>query len=196
MKRFFDIFFVLIIFPVIFIVCLITAFFIKINLGSPVLFIQPRPGLNGKIFNLIKFRTMTEDLSRDGQILSDSERLTSFGKFLRSTSIDELPTLWNVLRGDMSLVGPRPLLVDYLPLYSVRQFKRHNVRPGITGWAQINGRNTTTWDERFEMDVWYTKNCSIFLDFKIILITIIKVIKREGITQSGESTMNKFKGNL
>lgn len=196
MKRFFDIFFVLIISPVIFTVCLITAFFVKINLGSPVLFIQPRPGLNGKIFNLIKFRTMTEDFSRDGKMLSDSERMTSFGKFLRSTSIDELPTLWNVLKGEMSLVGPRPLLIDYLPLYNLRQFKRHNVRPGITGWAQINGRNSTTWEERFEMDVWYTQNCSFFLDFKIILITIIKVIKREGITHNGESTMNKFKGNL
>jgi sugar transferase EpsL len=168
---------------------------VKIKLGAPLFFKQPRPGLEGKVFNIHKFRTMTNECDSNGVLLSDSKRLTQFGKFLRSTSLDELPSLWSVLKGDMSLVGPRPLLVEYLPLYSERQSRRHKVRPGITGWAQVNGRNAISWDEKFELDVWYVNNQSIWLDVKILWLTVKKVIMRDGINQVGQSTMENFKGN-
>ncbi|MFC3862725.1 sugar transferase [Deinococcus antarcticus] len=170
------------------------AVLVRQKLGSPVLFAQVRPGLNGKPFTMYKFRTMTEERGPDGELLPDSVRLTSFGKFLRSTSLDELPELWNVLKGDMSLVGPRPLLMEYLPLYTERQARRHEVRPGITGWAQVNGRNALSWDEKFEHDVWYVENRSLFLDLKILLMTLQKVVKRDGISAQGEATMPRFRG--
>lgn len=194
MKRFFDIVvsvLLLITFgvPVFLLSCLI-----GIKIGFPILFRQTRPGLKGKPFEMVKFRTMTDKRSVDGNLLPDAERLMPFGSFLRSSSLDELPELWNVLKGEMSLVGPRPLLVEYLPLYSVEQARRHEVRPGITGWAQINGRNALSWDEKFKLDVWYVDNRSIFLDFKILWFTIKKVIVREGITAAGDVTMPRFTG--
>jgi len=164
------------------------------SMGRPILFNQDRPGFKKKTFKLVKFRTMTVDRSPDGALLPDSQRLTSLGRLLRSTSLDELPTLWNVLKGDMSLVGPRPLLVEYLPLYSKEQDRRHEVKPGITGWAQINGRNNISWEDKFKLDVWYVDNSSFLLDLKILAVTILKVIKREGITKDGEGTVNRFKG--
>ena len=163
--------------------------------GSPALFRQERPGLGGRTFTILKFRTMRQDKDDDGKLLPDEQRMTSFGKFLRSTSLDELPALLNVLRGDMSLVGPRPLLVEYLPLYSTEQMRRHDVRPGITGWAQVNGRNAITWDQKFALDVWYVDNASMLLDLKIILLTLIKVVRRDGITGDGSVTMTRFTGN-
>ena len=168
---------------------------IKINLGSPFIFKQSRPGLEGKVFDIYKFRTMTDKKNKNGILLPDEERLTKFGKFLRSTSLDELPGLWNVLIGDMSLVGPRPLLIEYLSLYSAEQARRHEIRPGITGWAQVNGRNAISWNEKFEMDVWYVDNQSLVLDLKILFLTLIKVIKRDGISHNNHATMEKFKGN-
>lgn len=162
--------------------------------GWPPLFRQPRPGLRGQIFHMLKFRTMTGARDADGQLLSDAERLTSFGRFLRSASLDELPELWNVLMGHMSLVGPRPLLTEYLPLYSAGQARRHEVRPGITGWAQINGRNTLSWEEKFDLDVWYVDHQSLLLDLKILAATLVKVVRREGISAAGEATMSKFQG--
>ena len=165
------------------------------QMGSPVLFRQTRPGLNGKPFEMIKFRTMKDALDADGNPLPDSERLTAFGQFLRSSSLDELPELWNVLKGDMSLVGPRPLLMEYLPLYSAEQFRRHDVRPGITGWAQINGRNALSWEEKFKLDVWYVDNQSFWLDIKILFLTVKKVLVRDGISADGEATMSKFTGS-
>ena len=167
---------------------------VRLKLGSPILFCQVRPGLNGVPFTLFKFRTMTDAVDAHGHLLSDESRLTTFGRLLRRTSLDELPELWNVLRGDMSLVGPRPLLMGYLPLYTQEQSRRHKVRPGITGWAQVNGRNLLSWDERFKLDVWYADHHSIWLDIKILFITIKKVFKREGISAKGEATMPKFKG--
>ena len=167
---------------------------IRLKLGSPILFCQVRPGLNGVPFTLFKFRTMNETLDEYGNLLSDEDRLTPFGQILRRTSLDELPELWNVLKGDMSLVGPRPLLMEYLPLYTQEQYRRHEMRPGITGWAQVNGRNLLSWDERFKLDVWYVDHHSILLDLKILMITIKKVIKREGVAAKGEVTMPKFKG--
>ena len=169
---------------------------VRLKLGSPVFFKQARPGLNGEIFNMYKFRTMTNECDKSGVLLSDKDRLTKFGKFLRLTSLDELPELWNVLKGDMSLVGPRPLLVEYLSLYSERQFRRHEVKPGITGWAQVNGRNAISWDEKFELDVWYVDNQSIWLDIKILWMTVKKVIMRDGISQKNHVTMDKFKGSV
>lgn len=163
--------------------------------GSPVCFRQIRPGTNGKPFEMVKFRTMTNERAVSGQLLSDDMRLTPFGQFLRSTSLDELPELWNVLKGDMSLVGPRPLLMEYLPLYSERQARRHEVRPGVTGWAQINGRNALSWEEKFELDVWYVENRTLWLDIKILFLTVWKVVKRDGISQDGEATMTKFSGS-
>ena len=195
MKRLFDLMITLLLLPFIFLMCLTIVFFVKIKIGSPVLFTQPRPGLNGSIFNMIKFRTMTNERDLDGDLLPDSVRLTKFGKFLRSTSLDELPGLWNVIKGDMSLVGPRPLLVEYLPLYDNRQARRHEVLPGITGWAQVNGRNTVGWDEKFDLDVWYVDNQSIWLDVKILWLTVKKVIMRDGINQDGQATAEYFKGN-
>ncbi len=165
------------------------------TLGSPVLFRQIRPGMHGKPFEMVKFRTMLDAVDAQGNVLPDEARLTSFGRFLRSTSLDELPELWNVLRGDMSLVGPRPLLMEYLPLYSPEQARRHLVRPGITGWAQINGRNALSWDEKFKLDVWYVDNQSFWLDLKILLLTVKKVFVREGISADGEATMPKFTGS-
>jgi len=164
------------------------------NLGEPVLFRQKRPGLNGDIFEMVKFRSMRDATDENGHVLPDSERLTSFGLKLRSSSLDELPGLWNVLKGDMSLVGPRPLLVEYLPLYNEEQAKRHNVRPGITGWAQINGRNAISWEEKFNLDVWYVKNRTFALDIKILFLTVKKVFVKEGIAGDGEVTMSKFTG--
>ena len=168
---------------------------IAANLGKPVLFRQKRPGLNSQIFEMIKFRSMKDDVDVNGQRLPDSERLTSFGVKLRESSLDELPGLWNVLKGDMSLVGPRPLFVEYLPLYSPEQAKRHQIRPGITGWAQVNGRNAISWEKKFELDVWYVNNQSFFLDIKILLMTVKKVFIKEGITQAGEVTIKKFTGS-
>jgi len=164
------------------------------RMGSPILFAQLRPGLRGRPFRMLKLRTMLDARGSDGQMLSDSERLTPLGRFLRSTSIDELPGLWNVLRGDMSLVGPRPLLMDYLPLYSAEQARRHDVRPGLTGWAQVNGRNALGWDAKFALDVWYVDNRSLWLDIRIILMTLAKVLKRDGISAEGEATMSRFEG--
>ena len=166
-----------------------------IKSDSKVFFSQIRPGLNGKTFNMYKFKTMTDEYEESGSLKPDSYRLTELGKFLRSTSLDELPGLWSVLKGDMSLVGPRPLLVDYLPLYSKEQLRRHEVRPGITGWAQVNGRNAITWDKKFELDVWYVDNQSVWLDIKILWMTIGKVIFRTGISAEGESTMTAFTGS-
>ena len=195
MKRLFDLVVALLLLPSIFLMCLMITLFVKIKLGSPVIFTQPRPGLNGKIFNMVKFRTMTNKCDLDGNLLPDSIRLTKFGKLLRSTSLDELPGLWNVIKGNMSLVGPRPLLVEYLPLYNDRQMRRHEVLPGITGWAQVNGRNAISWDEKFDLDVWYVDNQSIWLDVKILWLTVKKVIMRDGINQDGQATSEYFKGN-
>jgi lipopolysaccharide/colanic/teichoic acid biosynthesis glycosyltransferase len=196
MKRLFDI-----VVSMISIVLLIPLFgilyiFIWINLGTPVLFSQSRPGFKGKPFVMYKFRTMRDAVDENGMLLPDAFRLTIFGKFLRSTSLDELPELWNVLKGEMSLVGPRPLLMEYLPLYSVEQARRHEVLPGITGWAQINGRNSLSWDEKFKLDLWYVDNQSFYLDIKILFLTLKKIFIREGISAEGVATMNKFTGNL
>ncbi|MGE7110724.1 sugar transferase [Lysinibacillus sp. NPDC047702] len=168
---------------------------ILVKLDSPAIFKQPRPGLNAKVFYVYKFRTMTDERDEKGGFLPDAERLTSFGKLLRKLSLDELPQLWNVLKGEMSFVGPRPLLVEYLPLYNERQARRHEVRPGITGWAQVNGRNAISWEQKFEYDVWYVENQSLWLDFKILILTVKKVFVSEGINQEGQATMEKFKGS-
>jgi lipopolysaccharide/colanic/teichoic acid biosynthesis glycosyltransferase len=174
---------------------LVIASIVRFKLGSPVLFTQTRPGLYGQPFKMIKFRTMTDQRDFNGRLLPDAERLTSFGRFLRASSLDELPELWNVLRGDMSLVGPRPLLMEYLPLYSAEQARRHEVRPGITGWAQVNGRNSLSWDEKFKLDVWYVDNQNIWIDIKILFMTVRKVFVRDGIAAKGEATMSRFIGN-
>lgn len=174
---------------------LVVACLIRRRLGSPVFFRQIRPGLNGRPFEMVKFRTMRDAVDLEGNTLSDSERLTPFGQFLRSTSLDELPELWNVLKGDMSLVGPRPLLMEYLPLYSPEQYRRHEMRPGVTGWAQVNGRNALGWEDKFKLDVWYVDNQSFWLDCKILFLTVKKVLVREGISADGEVTMSKFTGN-
>ena len=171
------------------------ALLVRINLGSPVLFHQSRPGLHGKIFKILKFRTMLEVANSNENQLTDEDRLTGFGKFLRATSLDEQPELWNVIKGEMSLVGPRPLLMEYLPLYSKEQFHRHDVRPGITGWAQINGRNSISWEEKFNLDIWYVNNQSFWLDIEILFLTIKKVFFREGISAEGAVTMPLFTGN-
>jgi len=173
---------------------LFVAWQVRRKLGRPVLFRQLRPGLKGRVFQLLKFRTMTKAQDADGDRLADSDRLPEFGQFLRSTSLDELPELWNVLKGDMSLVGPRPLLIEYLDLYSAEQSRRHEVRPGITGWAQVKGRNSLSWREKFALDVWYVDHRSMLLDCKILLLTVVSVLKKEGISQKGEATMEKFKG--
>lgn len=173
----------------------IVAWQISRKMGSPVLFRQVRPGLDGKPFEMVKFRTMKDAVDVAGNPLPDSERMTPFGQFLRSSSLDELPELWNVLKGDMSLVGPRPLLMEYLPLYSTEQYRRHEARPGVTGWAQINGRNSLSWDEKFKLDVWYVDNQSFWLDVKILFLTVKKVVVRDGISAEGEATMTRFYGN-
>ncbi len=175
-------------------VMLFTAILVRLKMGAPVLFKQQRPGKDGKPFYLYKFRTMANLEDKQGNLLSDQVRLTGTGKFLRKYSLDELPQLINVVKGDMSLVGPRPLLMEYLSLYTEEQMLRHNVRPGITGWAQVNGRNAITWEEKFKLDTWYVRNQSMFLDFKILLFTVFKVVKKEGITQQGHITIEKFKG--
>jgi lipopolysaccharide/colanic/teichoic acid biosynthesis glycosyltransferase len=167
---------------------------VRVALGTPVLFRQVRPGRHGRLFKLAKFRTMTDERDASGGLLPDASRLTPFGRWLRATSLDELPSLWNVLKGDMSLVGPRPLLVEYLPLYSSEQARRHEVRPGITGWAQVNGRNALTWEQKFELDVWYVDHRSFWLDLRIMLMTVCKVFVREGISAKGEATMPRFTG--
>ncbi|MAP77917.1 sugar transferase [Spongiibacter tropicus] len=176
-------------------VIVIVAWQIRRKMGSPVLFRQVRPGLHGRPFGMIKFRTMKDALDASGNPLADAERLTPFGQFLRSSSLDELPELWNVLRGDMSLVGPRPLLMEYLPLYSAEQARRHEVRPGVTGWAQVNGRNTLRWEDKFKLDVWYVDNRSFWLDIKVLFLTVKKVLIRDGISADGEATMAKFTGS-
>jgi len=173
----------------------LTGLLIKSWLGRPVLFRQKRPGLNGQTFEMMKFRSMLDSFGKDGNPLPDKERLTNFGKFLRASSLDELPGLWNVLKGEMSLVGPRPLLLEYLPLYTDEQARRHDVRPGITGWAQVNGRNAISWEEKFILDVWYVENQSFWLDLKILFLTVKKVFVREGISQEGQATMEKFTGS-
>lgn len=173
----------------------LVAYKVRKNLGSPVIFRQVRPGLHGKPFEMIKFRTMTDERDAEGNLLPNEQRLPKFGKMLRATSLDEMPELWNVIKGDMSIVGPRPLLMEYLPLYNEEQAKRHNVRPGMTGHAQVNGRNAISWEKKFELDVWYVENQSLWLDFKIMFQTVKKVLVKEGINQSEEVTMTKFTGN-
>ena len=194
-KKIFDSLLIFLSLPLTLPIYLLTMLLILTQLNFPILFRQSRTGLNGKIFNIYKFRTMTNECDKDGILLPDALRLNKFGKFLRSTSLDELPSLWNVLKSDMSLVGPRPLLLEYLTLYSTQQARRHEVKPGITGWAQVNGRNAITWGEKFDLDVWYVDNQSIWLDIKILWLTVKKVIMRDGINQVGQSTMENFKGN-
>jgi len=191
-KRLFDLFLIFLSLPLVLPIYLFIALLVLILLDSPVLFRQSRPGLNGKIFNIYKFRTMTNECDKNETLLSDEARLSKFGKFLRSTSLDELPGLWCVLKGDMNLVGPRPLLVEYLPFYSEKQSRRHEVRPGITGWAQVNGRNTISWNEKFDLDVWYVDNQSIWLDIKILWMTVQKVISRDGVSPKGLDIMPRF----
>ncbi len=170
------------------------AWLVRSKLGSPVLFCQVRPGLHGKPFTMVKFRTMTDARGLDGTLLPDAQRLTPFGRFLRASSLDELPELWNVLKGEMSLVGPRPLLMEYLPLYTPEQARRHEVRPGVTGWAQVNGRNAISWEDKFALDVWYVANRSMRLDVRILWLTVRKVLVRDGISAPGDATMPKFEG--
>ena len=194
MKRFFDIVIAALALLLLAIPLLALIWQVRRKLGSPVFFRQTRPGLHGRPFQMIKFRTMTDARGPDGRLQPDAERLTPFGRFLRSTSLDELPELFNVLKGDMSLVGPRPLLMEYLPLYSPEQARRHDVRPGITGWAQVNGRNALSWEEKFKLDLWYVDHHSLWLDVKILWLTLRKVLVREGISADGEATMSKFTG--
>ena len=195
MKRVFDLIvsgcLILILSPLL----LTVAGIVRLRMGKPILFVQTRPGLNEKPFKLVKFRSMTNDADIDGTPLSDAQRLNPFGQFIRATSLDELPELWNVLKGEMSMVGPRPLLMEYLPRYNQRQSLRHSIKPGVTGWAQINGRNTTDWIDRFEMDVWYVENRSMLLDCKIILKTFLKVLSREGVSAANHVTKDEFLGN-
>ena len=195
MKRLFDLVLATLALLALMIPFVILILIVKKELGSPVFFRQIRPGLHGKPFEMIKLRTMTDERDANGDFLPDSVRLTKFGRFLRSSSLDELPELWNVLKGEMSLVGPRPLLVRYLPLYTAHQARRHEVRPGITGWAQVNGRNSISWEDRLDLDVWYVNNRSMMLDLRIIWLTIKKVIAREGISADGEATMSEFRGS-
>lgn len=194
-KRLFDICVTIVAIALLSPLLFVTMFVTRIKLGGPVFFRQQRPGLHGQPFEMVKFRTMTGSRDSEGNLLPDGERLTAYGRFLRSTSIDELPELWNVLKGDMSLVGPRPLLMEYLPLYSAEQRRRHEVRPGVTGWAQINGRNAISWDEKFAFDIWYVDNRSFFLDLKILLLTAKNVLIRRGVNAAGSPTMPKFTGS-
>lgn len=195
MKRLFDIVIAGAALIVLAVPLLVLTWLVRRRLGEPALFRQARPGLNARPFTMLKFRTMTDARGADGQLLPDAQRLTPFGRFLRSTSLDELPELWNVLRGDMSLVGPRPLLMEYLPLYTPQQARRHDVRPGVTGWAQVNGRNALSWEEKFELDVWYVDHHTVWLDLRILWLTLRKVLVREGISAAGEATMSKFTGS-
>ncbi|WP_085920302.1 sugar transferase [Halomonas sp. CSM-2] len=195
MKRFLDFLVSLVLLVFFSPLFLLLALLVLLNLGCPIFFCQQRPGFKGRVITIYKFRTMHE-LSSDGTLgVGDAERMTRFGRFLRSTSLDELPQLWNVLKGDISLVGPRPLLMDYLPLYSERQMRRHDVKPGITGWAQVNGRNNLSWQTKFEMDVWYVENRTFWLDIKILYLTLIKVFKREGVSSQEHVTSVRFEGN-
>lgn len=196
LKRVFDMILALVGLVVLMPVFIVVSVLIRVKLGGPVFFTQIRPGLNGKPFKMIKFRTMRDAVDQNGNTLPDADRMTDFGRVLRSTSLDELPELLNVLKGDMSLVGPRPLLMQYLPLYSAEQNRRHAVRPGITGWAQINGRNALSWDEKFKLDTWYVDNQSLLLDIKILFLTVKKVLVREGISQDNNVTMEAFTGTM
>lgn len=195
MKRLFDLVVAIAALAVLALPLLVLYAMVRRKLGSPALFRQVRPGLHGRPFMMVKFRTMTDERGPDGELLPDAQRLTAFGRFLRASSLDELPELWNVLRGEMSLVGPRPLLMEYLPLYSPEQARRHEVRPGITGWAQVNGRNAVSWEERFKLDVWYIDHRSLWLDLRILWLTVRKVLVREGISAQGEATMTRFTGD-
>lgn len=195
MKRLLDILLSLVVLCLLSPLIALVALVVWLKLGSPILFRQVRPGLGGAPFEMLKFRTMLDETGPDGLALPDSERMTQFGAFLRSTSLDELPELWNVLKGDMSLVGPRPLLMEYLPLYSPEQARRHEVPPGVTGWAQVSGRNALSWEEKFEFDIWYVRNRSLALDFKILVMTIARVLGRSGISAAGEATMPRFAGS-
>lgn len=195
MKRFIDILLSVIALCIFFPIMVIIAIFSVFENAGQVIFSQTRSGRNGLPFKMYKFRTMTNKTNQNGDLLPDEKRITTFGSLLRSTSLDELPELWNVLKGDMSLVGPRPLLPEYLSLYSAEQFRRHEVKPGITGWAQINGRNTISWKQKFELDVWYVDNRSLLLDLKVLCLTVVKVTRREGVSQTGRATADKFTGN-
>jgi sugar transferase EpsL len=195
MKRIFDIILTIPAYFLLSPLMILIAVIIRLTMGKPIFFRQIRPGFHGKPFTIYKFRTMLNAYDKKGSLLPDKERMTRFGRFLRSTSLDELPELFNILKGEMSIVGPRPLLMQYLERYSPEQARRHEVRPGLTGWAQINGRNAITWEEKFRLDVWYVDNYSICLDIKIILMTVIKVFKREGISHPGQATMEEFMGN-
>ena len=194
-KRLFDLVFSLVLAVLLLPLLALLAVLVYINLGSPALFRQQRPGLLGKPFTFYKFRTMNNRTDENGRLLPDEDRLTGFGSFLRGTSLDELPQLFNVIRGDMSLVGPRPLLMEYLDLYTDEQARRHEARPGITGWAQVNGRNAITWEEKFRLDLWYVDNRSFLLDLRIILLTVVRIIRKEGINQAGMATAEKFRGS-
>lgn len=190
----FDLLLVTAMLPLLLPVMAVVAILVRRRMGAPVIFRQQRPGKDGQPFQMLKFRTMRDAVGSDGRPLADAERLTDLGRFLRASSLDELPELWNVLKGEMSLVGPRPLLMDYLPLYDAEQARRHEVRPGVTGWAQVNGRNALTWNEKFALDVWYVDNRSLWLDFRILLMTAGKVLRRDGISAAGEATMPRFEG--
>ncbi|MGQ7791823.1 sugar transferase [Faunimonas sp. B44] len=194
MKRAFDLAIVLATAPAWLPLMAVIALAVRLKLGAPVLFRQMRPGKDGEPFLMLKFRTMTDAVDGNGEPLPDAQRLTPFGRFLRSTSLDELPELWNVLKGEMSLVGPRPLLMEYLPLYSPRQRRRHEVRPGITGWAQVNGRNALAWEDKFDLDVWYVENRSLWLDIRILAATVAKVLRRDSINAEGSATAERFRG--
>lgn len=194
MKRLFDFGVALLSLSLLWPFLLVMAVLVRWQLGSPVIFRQQRPGLRGRVFEMVKFRTMRDAIGPDGLPLPDELRLTKFGRFLRATSLDELPELWNVLKGEMSLVGPRPLLMEYLPLYTLEQARRHEVRPGITGWAQVNGRNALSWEDKFKLDVWYVDHRSLWLDIRILWLTVKKVLIRDGISAAGEATMPKFTG--
>ena len=195
MKRALDIAVLVVLAPVLVVVLLVLAVLVRARLGSPVFFTQVRPGLLGKPFRLIKFRSMTDARDAQGTLLSDADRLSNFGRFLRASSLDELPEVMNVLAGEMSLVGPRPLLMDYLPLYTPEQTRRHDVAPGITGWTQVNGRNALTWEEKFALDTWYVDNRTLALDLKILALTVGKVLRRDGISAAGDATMPRFEGS-
>lgn len=195
MKRAFDVIVALFALAVLCVPLIFLAVLIRSRLGSPILFRQVRPGLHGQPYTMIKFRSMTDQRSADGKLLPDAQRLTSFGRFLRASSLDEVPELWNVLKGEMSLVGPRPLLMEYLPLYTPEQARRHGVRPGITGWAQINGRNAISWEDKFALDVWYVDHQSLALDLRILWLTVARVVSRRGINAEGEATVSRFKGS-
>ena len=195
MKRLFDFIVALIALVMLFPILLVLYLVIAVKMGIPVFFVQARPGMHGRVFNMVKFRSMTDEKDANGELLPDADRLPAFGQMLRATSLDELPELWNVVKGDMSLVGPRPLLIEYLDKYTPEQAKRHDVRPGVTGWAQVNGRNALSWEEKFALDTWYVDNRSFWLDFKILLMTVKQVFKRDNISQDGHVTMEKFKGS-